>query len=526
MKKIAPIAFLVGAAAILLIGTACVRPANAAWPMFHGDAARTGQSAVQGSPSGVLAWSYDTGSVYEYSSPVIGDNGRVYLGLLDHRIYSLTPDGSLSWSYQTGFNVRSAPAVGSDGRVYGISDDKNIYGLLSDGSLLWSYDRGPGYTYSSPAIGSDGKVYAGSGTTAATIYIFNSNGSLSWSYKTGGGDSSIAIDGNSRVFVGGTDKNIYSLLSNGSLAWSYRTGSDVRSSPAIASNGNVYVGSDDSRIYGLLSDGSLIWSHTTGAYVNSSPAISSSGRVYVGSSDTNLYGLSSSGTLVWSYEAGNIVGASPAIGSDGTVYEGSDDNRLYGFLSDGSLLWSYETGGQVYSSPAIGADGRVYVGSDDDRLYVFEGPPTPVPNYINLAAGPAFVSPGSTVTLVWTADFGTWSYSGVPVDVYLAAIKDPKVIDGPSSTADALSGGTVFLAGRKLSEWYPYQGSVKEPTWSGIAFPPAPISGSTSLTVPANPALAGDWVFGTAFIRRDTGQFVRDDGKPVENSNAFAVTGP
>jgi hypothetical protein len=34
----------------------------------------------------------------------------------------------------------------------------------------------------------------------------------------------------------------------------------------------------------------------------------------------------------------------------------------------------------------------------------------------------------------------------------------------------------------------------------------------------------GDYVFASAFIRQDTRNFVRTDGKPVENSNLFTIS--
>ncbi len=523
MKRQIVVCILSTALVFLFYSSLDAQLSGTAWPMFHGYAARTGQSPNQGSPSGVLEWSYLTGTL-EYSSPVIGSDGKVYAGALDRIVYSLNSNGSLLWSYDAADNVRSSPAVGSDGRVYAISDNSNIYGLLSDGSLLWSYNRAGGLTYSSPAIDNDGRVYAGSDFAADNTYLFNSNGSLLWSYNMGGGDSSVALNSDGRVHVGSSNTRIYSLNSIGSLFWSYRTAGAVRSSPAIGSDERVYVGSNDSNIYGLLSDGSLLWSYVAGGPLYSSPAAGSDGRVVVGSNDNTLYSLSSTGSLVWSYTAGDEVGSSPAIGSDGTVYVASKDNTIYGLLSDGSLLWSYVAGGPSYSSPAIGSDGKVVVGSDgDSRLYVFEGPPTPVPNYINLGASPASVSPGSSVTLSWTADFTQWDYQGVPVNIYLAAIRSPLVSDAPSSVSDALGGGTVFLFGSRMATIYRYTGSVREPTFSGVAFPPVALSGSRNINVPANPALAGDWVFATAFIRRDTGVFVRDDGLPVENSNAFQV---
>ena len=62
------------------------------------------------------------------------------------------------------------------------------------------------------------------------------------------------------------------------------------------------------------------------------------------------------------------------------------------------------------------------------------------------------------------------------------------------------------------------------PAFSNVSFPPIALSGSIEITTPVNPAFAGEWVFATAFIRRDTGQFVRMDWLPVENSNLFTLS--
>lgn len=74
-----------------------------------------------------------------------------------------------------------------------------------------------------------------------------------------------------------------------------------------------------------------------------------------------------------------------------------------------------------------------------------------------------------------------------------------------------------------MTSWYRYTGRLGAATWSNVAFPPAPTSGSINLTIPPGPSLAGDWVFATAFIRLDNGRFVRSDGKPVESSNVFSI---
>jgi outer membrane protein assembly factor BamB len=469
------------------------------WPMFRYDLSHTGKSSLLGPlPTGLqLKWSYAAEAGFR-SSPAVGSDGRVYVGNDDYRFYCLSSAGALVWSYLSDDYFTASPAIDVNGRIYTGDDAYYLYCLNSNGSLIWSYRSGNKFI-ASPAVGADGKVY-----------------------------------------VGSRDNRLYGLLSDGSLLWSYKTGRYVYSSPAIGSDGRIYSGSEDDRLYCVNSNGTLSWSYQTGGDIDySSPAIGTGDRIYIGSEDNSLYCLNSNGTLSWSYETGGeIERSSSAIDSAETVFVGSDDNNTYRLSSDGALSWSYKTGSNIKSSPAIGHGGTLYIGSNDNNVYaLIADTPTPtpsptstsspiatlIPNYVNLSASPTSVSPGGTVEMSWQCDFIQWNYQSVPVNVYLAAIKDPKVIDAPSSVADALGGGMVFLAADRMREWYQYQGSVKEPTWSSVAFPPVPMSGSTSLPVPTNLGLAGDWIFATAFVRRDTGGFVRTDGLPVENSNAFTI---
>ena len=148
---------------------------------------------------------------------------------------------------------------------------------------------------------------------------------------------------------------------------------------------------------------------------------------------------------------------------------------------------------------------------------------TKLPNYINLETSPAGINPGGTLALSYSCDFSRWNYERIPVDIYLAAIKSPVVSDDPSSVKDALSGGAVYLYGPGMKSIYRYKGRVGQPTYSNIAFPPVATTRVINITTPGSSSVIGDYVFATAFIRRDTRGFVRDDGKPVENSNLFTI---
>jgi hypothetical protein len=287
-------------------------------------------------------------------------------------------------------------------------------------------------------------------------------------------------------------------------------------------------------MYELKSSGALSWSYSAGTSWYS-PAVGSDGRVYVSSAWEVLYVLAPNSSLLWSYGAGGNVSGS-AIDAGGRVYFGSYDNTIRALLSDGTMLWSYTMGYYNYVGPVIANDGTVYQASADKALYCFRDPTptptptatptpteTPLPNYVNLEASPTALNPGEAVTLSYLCDFSRWNYEGVPVDIYLAAVKNPRVIDAPSSVTDCLSGGTVYLYGRGMKSAYRYTGTVKEPTWRNVVFPPAPILGAFRIVSPSSPAYTGDYIFATAFIHHGTGRFVRDDGMPVENSNLFTI---
>ena len=76
---------------------------------------------------------------YFQSSPVY-DNGRIYFGSGDGRIYSLdATTGSLVWSFKTNGIVHTTPALYKDRIIVG-SFDGHLYALGKDhGDLLWKF---------------------------------------------------------------------------------------------------------------------------------------------------------------------------------------------------------------------------------------------------------------------------------------------------------------------------------------------------------------------------------------------------
>lgn len=549
------------------------QPAQSPWPMFRHDVKRSGRGSEIGPSTPTMVWTYHFLSSF-LGEAVLGSSGRIYVGSSASHIYVLEPGGQLAWSYQAANYVSNHLALGSGENLYIGATDYNFYVLGSSGMLSWSYRASDGIP-SGPALNSTGIVYVGAGSTSNLdnrLYTLNSDGSLLWSYRTGHAvTSSPALgEGETTIYVGSWDNRLYALNATCALRWSYATGAGIVSSPAVDSGEHIYISSDDNVLYAVNSDCSLRWSYATALWLKSPPALSSDGVVYAGSNDNKLYAVASDGALSWSY-ATNFpsyynLDSCPAVDGDGRIYIGTPDNSLYAFNVNGSLYWSLITSGDV-GSAVLGTGGRLYVisGTGSSDIY-YIGPTytptvtptvtptptltatatitptlspthtvtptatvtpsatyTPLPNYINLSVSPIDYGPGGAVKLYWACDFQQWDYQGAPVDVYLAAIKNPVIQDAPSSVKDALRGGTVYLFGRNMKQVYVYRGAVKGPAFSKASFPPVAYTGSFKIAAPTASSFAGNYVFAAAFIRRDTKGFVRTDGLPVENSNMFVI---
>jgi outer membrane protein assembly factor BamB len=364
---------------------------------------------------GSMKWTFDTyaASSAHYSSPAVGNDGKIYWGSGNVRIvYAADADGTIDWSYVTGGSVLSSPAVGSDGSIYVGSYDNNLYTLTSAGAFSWSYLTMHD-VLSSPGIDGSENIYVGSKDNR--IRVFTSAGAFAWSYETAldiWSSPSIACSVG-RVYVGSWDKKVYVFNSNGTLAGDYPTGGQVNSSVAIGSDGVVYAGSTDNIIYAFETQPPTntptttptktptetptetpTWDPSLPTYTpTETPTITPTptetptipptvtalpegpwpmfrrSRCHIPKNQT--CGVECGGMLAWIFATGDDVVSSPAISSDGLKYFGSKDNVFYAVNSDGELIWSYTTGDDVVASPAINATGQVYVGSLDNQFYAF-----------------------------------------------------------------------------------------------------------------------------------------------------------
>ena len=379
MDNTIKIAALIGLAFCVMASPAAAQLADTSWPMFHHDLNHTGLSTHYGPDTPIVKWIFPTGDKI-YGSPVIGDDGTVYIGThgrhsstTGSKLFAIYPNGTERWQWGPGHFIDSTPAIAPDGTLYVGCWDKNLYAVHPNGTVKWEFsDPSGSFVYTSPAIAPDGTIYSGNNNNR--LYAINPDGTLKWSYKTNGAiHSSPAVDADGTVYIGSNDKKLYAINPDGSLKWKYQTGSWVESSPAIGTDGTIYVGSYDSKLHAINpADGTSKWKYSAGGRIKSSPAIGADGTIYVGSSDEKLHAINPDGTQKWNYTTYSYIESSPAIDADGTIYVGSFDRNLYAINPDGSLLWKYNTGDRIdYSSPAIASDGTIYIGNWNGYVYAF-----------------------------------------------------------------------------------------------------------------------------------------------------------
>ena len=352
-------------------------PFDSAWPMICHDLRHTGRSPYSPDNSGIEKWRFRTKDCIE-ASPVIGEDGAIYIGVLGFLLYAINPDCTSKWKYGVGgWIYLSAPAVAEDGTIYVTSWDDFLHAVNPDGTMKWKFCAGANIC-SSPAISEDGTIYFGSLWSLGSggkIHAVNPNGTEKWQYQTGDQIMSypaIGIDGT--IYIGSSDNYLYAMNPNGTLKWRYKTGDEIQGHPSIADDGTIYIPSFDDYLYALYPNGTLRWKVKLSVGSDSSVAIAQDGTLYIGSD--KLYAYYPNGTKKWSVNLGSFMDdSSPAISEDGTIYICAGQS-LVAVDPNGSELWQKKIG-KLESSPAIGEDGTIYVGSAQDGfgyLHAFGAP--------------------------------------------------------------------------------------------------------------------------------------------------------
>lgn len=400
--------FIMGAAVLLSTASFSNQSmmTDAQWPAFRADHSNSGSKPYPSNyKDGAQPWSFQT-SKGIFSTPVIDQDGNVFIGSADTYFYILSPKGDVIWSFKTGEIIDSAAVLSRDesGTPYVTlpSGDGFLYHFdiskLSQPKLVWKYDArsnphpsGKGYDWfeANVTIGPDGDFYAGN--TNWNYYALNGDGTYKWSFPAGNMNWSIAsFDKEGDMYWSSLDFTMRKMdKETGDIIWRKRTLGFNVSSMALTDHDLVVAGSFDNYIYGLdTKTGKNRWTFKTDGHVYGSPAISAKDQlnrkvpaIYAASTDGFLYKLSHDGELVWKFDVGDVVRSSPVVGlspeGNDIIYFGSGNGKLYAINGDGTFRWSFDTSptepglaerNDLNGSPALGKDG-VFIAGEHGHLW-------------------------------------------------------------------------------------------------------------------------------------------------------------
>jgi outer membrane protein assembly factor BamB len=333
-----------------------------AWPLFRGDAGRTGAAPALAGPGNslVAVWSVAVGSVV--ASPLLTAR-LVLVPTQDGRLVVLERGtGRLIAALKVASAIESSPALQDDRLLLG-TDDGDLVALdLATARPLWTAKVGSMVRSSPLPFGE--RIVVGVVETKETggIVALDKAGKVLWRQKRGAVFSSPASDGE-RILAAGDDGELVALdPAKGKPLWKHTVGGRIRATPAVA-GGVAVVGDFEGRLVAVrLADGSRVWTRELGQPVYSSAAWSGD-LVVVGCHDGLLRGFAASdGTPRFETPTRGPVVASPTAAGGGTIV-GSTDGDLYLLGPEGQVLTRTRLAeGGTQSSAACDAAGLV-VGS-------------------------------------------------------------------------------------------------------------------------------------------------------------------
>jgi eukaryotic-like serine/threonine-protein kinase len=344
------------------------------WYMFRSDRRHSGKSPFGRNIQGKFLWCFNANSEIR-SSPALSNDGTIYFGANNGKLYAVTPDGDLKWSFQTAGKIVSSPSINRDGSIYAGSNDTYLYAVDPEGHLLWRF-KTYGRLRSSPCPGPDGTIYIGS--YDHYFYAIKRDGTLKWRVNLAGyleATPAIADDGSIYIAsLGAFDSEsiLYKIDNRGNVEWYYEIPTAIKSSPCISRDGHIFVAGMDGGLYSFDAHGNLRWNFQAEGPIISCPLTDSGSSIIICSQDRNIYSIDPKGKLLWKYQAYSSIDSSPAMSANGSVFVGGDDSFIYAISQTGQLLWRIKCGDKIRSSPAIGENDVLYVGSDDGFLYAIE----------------------------------------------------------------------------------------------------------------------------------------------------------
>jgi hypothetical protein len=196
-------------------------------------------------PSGTKEWSYPLQWGLGSTSPVVGVDGTVYMGV-GNKIFAIGANGEKSWEEALPPNAEiiSDLSIGAAGRILLIvwiqgTSETFVYDIKpDDGSVAWT-TRIPYSSYAfEPLVGTDGAIFIIDNNGCAALDP--DDGSIKWSVAEATGYApALGDDGILYVL---NDTGVTALhQADGSLARKYTIGITLTSVPTMSPDGSIYI---------------------------------------------------------------------------------------------------------------------------------------------------------------------------------------------------------------------------------------------------------------------------------------------
>jgi hypothetical protein len=347
------------------------------WPMHHGNPQSTGRFNGKG-PNGIVEWDYNTdGPVY--TSVVIGEDSSIYF--LSHDIFegktylhALSSNGTIKYkkhirSDTTGIIefVETTPIITNDGTIYIGSTDSYIYALNMNGNEKWKFKSGGKIFTIGMNIGKDGVLYfvANDGY----LYSLNADGNLLWKVREGSGfeySSTVGISfspNGQTLYVGTRDGKLAAVNIDGTITWQYDAAPNT--TPAIDNDGNLFFSvfstiTGKSGFYSLNSNGNerwVIYGNPGGFF---EPTIDYDGNVYFLMSH-KLISVANDGNIRWEYSQISTTASISLVSDRNNVIYVAGYDTLWAFDNNGSCKFTVPLAADCVNSPAFLPTGNLIV---------------------------------------------------------------------------------------------------------------------------------------------------------------------
>lgn len=390
------------------------------WSQFHSNAANQGALLVNTQNTLRPLWSIDLEPII-HSSPVLDEEGNIYIGATNGRLLKIDPDGvPLCSSNHVNETIVGSPSVGEDGNIYFITNkplanDRFISTLRSvdaNCNPRWSYEFSeeitgyPGNTTASPkTLTTLGNQYVVVPVNASKVcktedcndvedglselFIFNGDNGSILRRKTIGGCITLAGGGSDiGGFVGDIWDAITDFLGPGSVLQDplYKIYGWIDPTIAVVNYSSVVEDINEpflvvaNQCLGLrltcfkwtpFSVATIIreWTYedTSHHYKYSSPGVFTNGLIVIGRDDGLVQAFDIyTGDKQWEYKAGEAVMATPS--SLGRQIFIASLTTLHLLDYNGDLIRTFDLEGQTISSPSLSAN-HVHV-SSTDGMYI------------------------------------------------------------------------------------------------------------------------------------------------------------